>query len=209
MYDTIKNFILNRGIENVYHFTREENLESILNMGILSKKDLKDRRIKYTHNDQLRLDGFENAISCSISFPNYKMFFKYREQNPNVNWSVIELSSEVLHNKECHFCRSNAASSTVKKVPTNFKRGIVGLKDMFAEKEGHFTRKQMDLPDHYPTDPQAEVLVFGVIDTSYFKRIIFNDEITANKFKGKYGAKFQFVVDKSFFCPRKDYDFWR
>lgn len=205
----IRNFILERNIQNVYHFTREDNLESILNMGIVPRTELENKNIHYIYNDGYRLDGFTNANCCSISFPNYKMFFKYRNENPDVNWAVIELSSDILYNKNCYFCKGNAASSLVRETPIQLKQGIIGLRNMFSEREGQFTREQMGLPNHYSTDPQAEVLIFDTIEVDYFKRIIFDNETTANKFRNKYKTKFQFVVDTNFFYARNDYHFWR
>ena len=65
-----------RGIEHCVHFTNVLNLPSILSYGLLSKADLEYNWIDYNYNDDLRLDDLEEAISVSITSPNYKMFYQ-------------------------------------------------------------------------------------------------------------------------------------
>ncbi len=74
----IKAFCNKRGITTVIHFTRVENLANILAYGLLSRSELDSRDIEYVFNDWQRIDRYPNAISTSISFPNYKMFYRYR-----------------------------------------------------------------------------------------------------------------------------------
>ena len=74
----IKNFLQERDIDELIHFTCVDNLESILSNGLLSLEDLYYNQIHYYYNDENRLEHKDNAICLSISFPNYKMFYKYR-----------------------------------------------------------------------------------------------------------------------------------
>jgi hypothetical protein len=68
-----------RDIETLVHFTRVENLSSILQNGLLSRKALETSGQQFLFNDPDRIDGHKEAICLSISFPNYKMFYPIRE----------------------------------------------------------------------------------------------------------------------------------
>lgn len=63
-------------ITNLYHFTKAENLDTILNKGLLSLTKLNTEKIEYSYTDEIRFDGKRNYICNSLSFPNYKMFYK-------------------------------------------------------------------------------------------------------------------------------------
>ena len=69
-------------IDTLYHFTRTENLENIFQYGIIPREVLDRRRIKSSYNDEFRYDDCLDAVCTSIEFPNYKMFYKLRQENP-------------------------------------------------------------------------------------------------------------------------------
>ena len=100
----IKEFIQERGIVSLYHFTLIDNLDSILKYGLLSRDKLDENGIMYEYNDQQRLEERADAICVSISFPNYKMFYKCRSERKDKKWCVIELNPRVLYQKKCLFC---------------------------------------------------------------------------------------------------------
>ena len=67
-----------RGITTLVHFTRIENLRSILHEGLLDHQSLlKKYGQQFAPNDRKRLDRYKEAICLSISFPNYELFFKF------------------------------------------------------------------------------------------------------------------------------------
>ena len=113
--EQIRDFCTERGIETLVHFTRFENLESILNKGLMSRKELEkwDSENQPVFNDSQRLDQCPDSISLSISFPNYKMFFPYRQKN-TAKWAVILLKPDILWEMDCAFCMDNAASSLIR-----------------------------------------------------------------------------------------------
>lgn len=63
-----KEYITNRGIEKLYHFTRVENLSSILENGILPISELKKVDMKFLFNDTNRYDKLVDFTSFSVSF---------------------------------------------------------------------------------------------------------------------------------------------
>ena len=76
----IRRICLDRNITTLVHFTRVRNLRSILKNGLLGRSTLEawplERQPEY--NDDMRLEGFREAICLSVGFPNYRMFYKYR-----------------------------------------------------------------------------------------------------------------------------------
>lgn len=201
----IQNFIKKRRIVTLAHFTQLENLDSILSNGLLSKEVLSQKQIFYNFNDELRLEGKSNAICLSISFPNYKMFYKYRCSKKG-EWCVLELDTSILYEKECLFCISNAASSDELKRSDIEKMGISGLKKLFYDSTGY--RDSVNLPVRYTTNPQAEVLVLDSIEPKYIKGIHFDRNHSKYKeFTLKY-PKFKFYISPRAFGPRCDYENW-
>lgn len=71
MIKLIEGFAKLRGIKNLSHFTRESNLDSILQRGLITR-DLLTREGYHSFNDSVRADG-TNAVCLTIGFPNYKM----------------------------------------------------------------------------------------------------------------------------------------
>jgi TPR repeat protein len=103
----LKKIVEDRDIEELIHFTRYENLESILKSGIVTRNSLNTLGRDFYVNDSLRLDGHQNSISLSVSFPNYKMFYKYRMQPNAKDWVVIAIKPEVLWEYKVAFCQHN------------------------------------------------------------------------------------------------------
>ena len=75
-----------------------------------------------------------------VSFPNYRMFYKYRCEDTNAQWVVLGLSPKILWEKDCAFCNNNAASSSIAITDINTKKNLDSLKDMFAETHSTYTQ---------------------------------------------------------------------
>lgn len=200
----IKEFIEEKGIKSLYHFTKSENLYNILKYGLLSRATLDNNEIDYDYNDEKRLENKLNAICTSISFPNYKMFYKYRQEEPNSEWCVIELDPSILYEKNCLFCISNAASKSETNRNDLCKTGLNGLKLLF-DADG----RSVDLASKFTTNPQAEVLVLGNIEQKYIKRIVFDTNKPVFKHGNYPKFRFEYDTDKHLFYPRADYANWQ
>ena len=72
---TIQQITQARKIPHLVHFTRLENLDSILNHGLLTRAECAARQIASVNTDTQRLD-YQEAVCVSVSFPNYKMFYR-------------------------------------------------------------------------------------------------------------------------------------
>lgn len=202
----IEKFIIDRDIKYLIHFTRIENLPHILKNGLLGKIDIKHKNIYSITNDELRLDNIDNAICTSISFPNYKMFYKLQKQNIQAKWAILKLDASLIYKIDAAFCYTNAASNHITGIPLNQLRSIQALEEMFDEKIKGISRSQLNIPKNFTTDPQAEVIFLEKISASYIKEICLANQ---SNIPPEYIDDFNFSVDLSLFGPRSDYSFWQ
>ena len=175
-----------RGITTLVHFTRIGNLRNILHEGLLDHQSLLKRHgQQFAPNDRKRLDGHKEAICLSISFPNYQLFSKFSwsdndSQSDYSGWVVLVFDAKVLWELDCAFCQENAASNAVRYISLEERKKPNALKGLFVDvcrdtKGNIYQRQSLQIPDDYPTHPQAEVLVFDRIQTDYIKEIHFYD----------------------------------
>ncbi|HFL2530998.1 TPA: DarT ssDNA thymidine ADP-ribosyltransferase family protein [Clostridioides difficile] len=199
----IKDFIESCNINSLIHFTKLENLPSILKNGLVSRQQLDSEGIDYLFNDEYRMDGKYNSICLSISFPNYRMFYKYSKSNRD-KWCIIFLNPSILYEKNCLFCIENAASTNETNRSDSEKKGINGLKKLFEDIP---YRSKVNLPSHFTTNSQAEVLVLENIEPKYIQYICVNHRNV--KFNHEDYSDFKFYYGKTydgFFSPRYDYE---
>lgn len=199
----------NRRIDTLTHFTRVENLSNILSYGLYPRKKLQQGHFTFLYNDDYRYDGCENAVCTSIEFPNYKMFYSLRKNNPGTDWAVLILNASVLVNLKCAFCRTNAASEEMYQQALDEQKGTTAFLKLFEELHGGPSREYMSIPDWYPTNPQAEVLVFDIIPVEYIKCVAFNNRETLDKYKDDIPPGIKAKIDNDLFYGRCDYKFWQ
>ncbi len=201
--DGVKGIISKRNIESLYHFSKIENLEAIANQGLIPRAQLKDGDYKFT--DVNRSDGFLNANCISVSFPQYRMFFIKRVQDSQQNWVVLELSPKLILDKESAFFERNAASREVQSEIIENRKLATAFEKMFDDIDKLPTRKERELPDNYPSDPQAEILVFDKIDRDYIVAAHFANETMLNKYKDQLNG-IEPKVSPELFDNRVDHD---
>ena len=66
--DKILEIIEKTNITQLIHFTKKQNIGSILKNGLLSINELKKRNINYLYNDPERKDNWDSAFSLSVTF---------------------------------------------------------------------------------------------------------------------------------------------
>ena len=145
----IRRFVQERKIPFLVHFTRIDNLPGIVASGIAPRAEL-SAELPHTHNDAQRLDGFLEASSLSVSFPNYRMFYAYRCQNPDLNWAIVTVSTETLVDEPCLFYPTNAANGRFRnegEIAPETCMGLNGLTSMFVD-EPPGIREERKLPPH-------------------------------------------------------------
>jgi hypothetical protein len=202
----IKTIVENRRITHLFHFTRAENFQSIVEKGLLPLELCAAEGIQPIRTDSQRLDG-TGAVCLSIQFPNYKMFYPYRINNPGSNWVVLALNPRILWEKNCAFCRENAAKTAVSRIAIDARRGADALIAMYADFDDK-KRGDLNLPDSCPTNPQAEVLCLDPIEPALIVAAIFDSSATKLEIAGDRPAV-QSLVNGTYFSPRNDWRHWQ
>lgn len=185
--EAIRKIVSDRKIEFLTHFTQVSNLRSILNFGLRSIADLRADGIHVEVNDHHRHDRCRDSVCLSISHPNCQMFYRYRCNFSDAKWCVLGLKPEILWEKDCAFCKHNAADARVSNVPLEQRRLPASLSALFDEIDGCPTRAQQCLSHSDPTDVQAEVLVFKKIEPKFVIGAQFDCQETKDHFEPLFG----------------------
>lgn len=209
--NSIRDFIATRNIPYLVHFTRIENIRSILKNGIAPRASLVSG---FHFNDEMRLDGFPESTSLSISFPNWQMFYRCRcaERNRGANWVVLSLSTETLITHPCLFFPSNAANRRFQDdghEEFSIRMGLTGLNSMFPD-DPPGVREARGLPDKTTTDPQAEILVFDRVPPEQIGAIsLMHSDANTEALIRRQMPTVRLNVGGKLFVPRADYKFWQ
>lgn len=208
MKNQIKNEVKNRGIDCLLHFTKIENLDSILKKGLIPRAILEAQSTDVKYNDSYRQDRCKNANCLSISHPNDKLFYRLQCKNFKQKWVIISIKPKILWKKDCAFCHTNAATSNVASTSIQKRKELQAFKNMFETAEDEPDRADLNLHDRYPTNPQAEILVFDVIEPKYIVRIITPTKKIKDDLKSRY-LKFKFLHKQKYYKQRSDYKHWK
>jgi hypothetical protein len=178
--DKILEIIKTRNIIQIIHFTKKQNIGSIIKNGLLSINELKKRNINYLYNDPERKDNWDNAISLSITNKNLMLFnrFKERQKLTDNDFVEIKINPTVIAEEECIFCDTNAANHTFEPYRqdenelNNLKiwPAFEGLFKRVIERHkypgGKINRSSHQLNE--TTCPQAEICLIGSITPDKF-----------------------------------------
>ncbi|NLS56071.1 DarT ssDNA thymidine ADP-ribosyltransferase family protein [Hafnia alvei] len=104
------------------------------------------------------------------------MFYKCRQADTHADWVVLGISPRVLSDKNCAFCKRNAATKEISGQPLENLQTPASLEGMFEEIENYSSRQMQGLKPSHTTDVQAEVLVFDVIEPQYIFGAVFNKQ---------------------------------
>lgn len=165
------------------HFTRVENLPSIMQHGLCSITALTDQNIDFRFNDHLRLDGHPNATCLSIGHPNDKMFASYRWKSPAQGWAVLVIDRCVLWSLDTAFCNHNAADNRIRQQPLVDLKTVAAFDNLFSPQSNLPSREENRLLPWDPSDVQAEVLVFDTLLPTFINSVIFSDPSSLQKYK--------------------------
>lgn len=184
MDEKIINFIRNRGITRLCHFTRSENMAQILTSedGIKAV-DFLDKEL-YTPNDKLRLDGKKDYINCSVQYPNTWFLDKVKNADPLFKeWVIIFINPLLAALDTSKFCYRNAAYAC----GAYIKSGYEAFMELFQPTVGRFSRTTQMLKC-CPTDDQAEVLIYKNIPRSEIIGIAVSSEEQAECEVSRYNV---------------------
>ncbi|QIF40626.1 DarT ssDNA thymidine ADP-ribosyltransferase family protein [Kingella kingae] len=114
--DKIREIVRQRNIQWLVHFTHINNINSIVEHGILPRLETEQLNNNIGGNfvfpDPSRADR-KNASCLSIMFPNSKMLWHKRQQYPDKDWVFLMLEPDILWECDCAFYPTNAASTGV------------------------------------------------------------------------------------------------
>lgn len=217
----IKDIVARRKIEYLVHFTRIDNLNSILKNGLIPVSVQQKMGITSIRNDEQRIDSKLDCTSCSIGFPNYKLFYTFRGSKfPGSSWVVIVLDKDVLFSPSniTYYCQTNAAGvfpriSSAKELCTATAFENMFCDSLTTKEDKVIQRASLKISDDITTDPQAEVLISDAIDKKYIGCICFQKQPDIDEYIKKYGTdlleKYDYKIVPRFFGARQDYMFWK
>lgn len=200
--ESVREQCIERGIQWLFHFTQIANLAGIKEWGLQSRAVLGDNGCRW--NDGWRRDGRKHATCISISHPNYKMFYDYRSRGGG--WAVLLLHPDILWRLDCGFVEVNAASGSIPTRPDNELKTLSAFERMFQDDD---LRTSLHLPPYYPTNPQAEVLVFEPIPPTFIAEIHVEVPLEQPLVMDCDGHLIPIKSDKTYFWPRRDYHHWQ
>jgi hypothetical protein len=192
-----KEILESRGIEYLCHFTCTESLKGILEYGIQPKRWLNenDVDINFLRQDSIHYEGNEDATSFSIEFPNYKMLWRLMCDYSDVDFVVIVVDIKEIGDLEFDCYSKNASYGYGSSLCNDFE-------ELFQ-----LENRASDLPKYYPTNPQAEIQVFGAINKIH--RVFTRDSTTLQELKIRFpDYKHLFALNQDIFSRRKDHSRW-
>lgn len=200
----IQTIVAQRGIPFLVHFTRIENLDSIIDLGLLPRTMIAAQGVQAIINDEERWDGRLAGISTSIGFPNGQMLWRLRNDNPGSEWVQLVIQPSVLWTHETLFCRHNAADKRISCLPDATLRDPNSLSALFDEIGGHESRADQGLKPYDPTDVQAEALVLEPIGANLISGVVFHTKAARDQKAGVLGGRPTYVHPgrKGFFSNR-------
>ena len=180
----VVDFLRERSVRFLVHFTHVDNLPSIMKKGILPRSKIKEKGV---FSDDMRLDGNGEFGCFSLSYPNYLMLYQKRRKSP-CQYIILIIDIEALseiEEEDILFFPGNAARSDMREKGGH---GTGAIEAMFAEntfsKDGiEICRKEQRLESQYTTDPQAEVQIRAAVPSKYIRKIYVEDKYTGNRVK--------------------------
>lgn len=207
----IHQIVERRKITAVLHFTKVENLASIMKYGLQPLDVLRANNIRSVNNDLGRFDHTQ-AVCASISFPNYQTFYKFQQADRAVRWVIIAMHPKILWETDCAFCVRNAAHATQSGIPLNNRKGEVAFSKMFDD-FGEIKRTSLGIPDNFTTNPQAEVLLLQGAPLTQIFGLIFPNTHMETEFKAIYDKKrypgIWTYAKPNLFSYRSDWNVWK
>ncbi len=217
----IYNYLKDKQANFFVHFTPISNLPSILNYGIIPRRELNARKIYADTPDKDRLDNRLDYSSFSIALPNYKILYSKRHSTP-FQYAVLIIDTQIILDlplSAISYLPGNAASNAIQNVE-NYT-GFEAVKALYAPTVQigpmMYTRDQLGIPEYYPTNPQAEVFIKAAIAPQYINSIKGEDSKQVAQIKELLiaeGVQSPLLLNnkinynKVFFRPRIDYRYW-
>ncbi|WP_084460561.1 DarT ssDNA thymidine ADP-ribosyltransferase family protein [Nocardia kruczakiae] len=161
----IMDFVQARGITEVVHFTTNHGLLGVFaSQAVLSRDQLNAdqylENIRKVNCASRKDPEWTDYVNMSISVANKRMLTTSQGWHgvEDVWWAVLSFSAEVLADEGVWFTTTNNTYATT----VRRGQGLAGLQDLYSEPIpwGYYGAEswRRGLPDHRPTNDQAEVL---------------------------------------------------
>ncbi len=196
----ILDIVHKRKIEKLIHFTNIKNLESILRMGICTRRYLRENEIKYEYNDPHRKDRRRDCSSFSIEYPNTGYLFKLINNTENKFCIIILDAEKLLPNiLDKYYVYCNAATTEA----SSYLSSEALTQPKFFENMFYDSKVS-----YLPKDVQSEVLIKGNVSTKYIQEIHFMNNDDLEEFKNickklDFENKYTFKVSDLYFKDRE------
>ena len=185
----LSDILINRGIDCFIHVTPIENLESILEHGILPVAECERRNIDVGYIPDLkRLDGNREATCFSVQDPNFDHFKRIQDTG---GAAVLIVSVDLILDFSCSFYPHNASKSEYKYPPKGWNRKTwqqrsEWFEEMFTDDGSRKMRDGSPFPTNWTTDMDAEVQAFGNIPTDYIDKVAIDNVEHLKFFQAHY-----------------------
>ena len=202
---TIQEECAKRNIDRLFHFTPVDHLDSILHRGLLVPSACKAQNVGMKPNDTERHD-LQDAICLSVEWPNWQLYWRFHLLKEDRPWAVLQLNHRVLWDKRVCFNTTNAADNSVRFQSFASRSTVSKFQEMFDD-WGAKKRADLNLPDHYTTNHQAEVLCLDSIEPAYFTTIHLDNYEVSKMYKAAYPHA-NVRYDGTYFKYRSDWRHW-
>lgn len=175
---TAYQYLQNRGVTRLCHFTKTTSLIEILTNGngILATAfipaDVKNA------NDPQRLDGKPDHVCCSVEYPNRWYWSKVRDRDRDEffrEWAVFTIKPEILKTAKFLFCPVNSALDGGRHI----REDVEKIGEIFGPACGR-VRRPAGMLECCPTNDQAEILIYKSVPMEYINSVIVGNEDCAD-----------------------------
>ncbi|MGD0967767.1 MAG: DarT ssDNA thymidine ADP-ribosyltransferase family protein [Candidatus Aquilonibacter sp.] len=183
---TIDEFVLERGIREVVHFTQRRGLLGIcFTHALLPRSELSHEQLLefiLNVNAAIRNDKeWFDHVNLSINNINRRFFdasTSWHKGAEKTWWVILSFDPEILSHAKVWFATTNNGYPGVERQP-----GAAGLEAIYSEPITHgwsWPKHRRHPTTRYedPTCPQAEALYPGRLSTRYLRRVYVPDEAT-------------------------------
>lgn len=209
--EEIKKNIEDKKISKLVHYTRIENLYSILKFGLVPV-DYQLRMGIQSVKTSIKPKEWEKLYtSCTIEHPYSYELYKKNQKNRKIKWALIFIDAKVLYSGEnnVYFFNRPARFLLRKKKPKDFNNAEA-FKSMFDKQinpggRRPFRRKKK-LESFYPTDAGAEILIEGIIDKKFIECVCFETKKDMDAYVNMYNENlledYNYLIYKDYFKKR-------
>lgn len=165
-----------RDVTEILHYTSHKGVQgSVMKWATLSRQRLEDDEdVAFVFQGvwPRRDPEWVDYISLSVSRINGDLYDKSRKHYPDWWWAVMSFGLDILDHDGVWFTTTNNVYDDV----CERGQGVDGFEALFKDCVawgycGSVTERRPSCPEHWPTDPQAEVLYPSELSLDFLQRV--------------------------------------